>query len=120
MASTELMKLFFLVISCFVSFAAPAASGVKPFGPAYTFKKYHITFQVHADGGYESTTEVQRKINTPPGISSGGSQSVECIVCRDELLLIEAWTIQSDEAKVPVSESSMRSFYKVLKKDLRS
>ena len=90
MASTELMKLFFLVISCLVSFAAAAAaaaaSGVKPFVPAYTFKKYHITFQVHADGGYESTTEVQLKINTLPGIRSGGSQSVEGIASLDELL----------------------------------
>jgi transglutaminase-like putative cysteine protease len=109
MARTELMKRFFLMISCLISFAAAAASGVKPFVPAYTYEKYHITYQVRADGGYESTTEVQLKINTPQGIRSGGSQSVDYIASQDEVISIEAWTIQPDGTKVNVPESSIRT-----------
>ena len=80
------MKRFFLLISCLISFAAAAASGAKPFVPAYKYEKYHITYQVRADGGYESTTEVQLKINTPQGIRSGGSQSIDYIASQDEVL----------------------------------
>ncbi len=103
------MKLLFLVISCLVSFAAAGASGVKPFVPAYTYEKYHITYQVRADGGYESTTEVQLKINTPQGVRFGGSQSVDYIASQDEVLSIEAWTVQPDGTKVTVPESSIRT-----------
>jgi hypothetical protein len=64
---------------------------------------------VRADGGYESTTEVQLKINTPQGVRSGGSQSVDYIASQDEVLSIEAWTIQPDGTKVTVPESSIRT-----------
>jgi len=73
----------------------------------YTYEKYHITYQVRADGGYESTTEVQLKINTPQGIRSGGSQSVDYIASQDEVISIEAWTIQPDGTKVNVPAANL-------------
>jgi transglutaminase-like putative cysteine protease len=103
------MKLFLLAIISLISFVASAASGAKPFVPPYTYEKYHITYQVRADGGYLSTTEVQLKINTPQGVRSGGSQSVDYIASQDEVISIEAWTILPDGTKVSVPESSIRT-----------
>lgn len=103
------MKLLLIFITCIFSVAASGKDESKPFVPAFTYEKYHITYQVRANGGYESTTEVLLKINTPQGVRSGGSQSIEYIASQDEVLAIEAWTIQPDGTKVLVPETSIQT-----------
>lgn len=94
------MKRFLFILLGLLALTAMASSEKRPYIPPYTYEKYHITYQVRADGAYESTTEVQLKINTPQGIRLGGSQTVEYINSQDEVLSIEAWTIQPDGTKV--------------------
>lgn len=103
------MKPILFILLGLLSLSAIAASEKRPYVPPYTTEKYHITYQVRADGAYESTTEVQLKINTPQGIRLGGSQTVEYINSQDEVLSIEAWTIQPDGTKVMVPEASIRT-----------
>lgn len=62
------MKRFLFILLGLLALTAMASSEKRPYVPPYTYEKYHITYQVRADGAYESTTEVQLKINTPQGI----------------------------------------------------
>lgn len=103
------MKRVLFILLGLLSLSAMAASEKRPYVPPYTYEKYHIAYQVRADGAYESTTEVQLRINTPQGIRLGGSQTVEYINSQDEVLSIEAWTIQPDGTKVMVPEASIRT-----------
>jgi Domain of Unknown Function with PDB structure (DUF3857) len=103
------MKRFLLILLGLLALSSMAAGEKRPYVPPYTHERYHITYQVRADGSYESTTKVQLKINTPQGIRLGGSQTVEYINSQDEVLSIEAWTIQPDGMKVLVPEASIRT-----------
>jgi transglutaminase-like putative cysteine protease len=103
------MKLLFIFITCIFCVAASGKDESKPFVPSFTYEKYHVTYQVRANGGYESTTEVLLRINTPQAVRSGGSQSIEYIASQDEVLTIEAWTIQPDGTKVLVPETSIQT-----------
>lgn len=103
------MKLSFFCLVGLIAFPAVAVTEDKSFDPPYTYEKYHVSFEVRSDGSYESTTEVQVRINTPQGIRQGSSQTVEYIDSKDTVLSIEAWTIQPDGTKIYVPESSIRT-----------
>lgn len=103
------MKIIFSILAGITAFAAIASESEKAYVPDYTYEKYHISYEVRADGSYESITEVQLKINTPQGIRHGGSETVEYISSQDEVLSIEAWTIQPDGTKVLVPESAIQT-----------
>jgi transglutaminase-like putative cysteine protease len=103
------MKLSFFCLVGLIAFPAVAAIEDRSFDPPYTYEKYHVSFEVRADGSYESTTEVQVRINTPQGIRQGSSQTVEYIDSKDTVLSIEAWTVQPDGTKIYVPESSIRT-----------
>ena len=103
------MKVVFSILVGIFACAAMASGNNSPYVPDFTYEKYHVTYEVRADGSYESITEVQIRVNTPQGIRHGGSETVEYISSQEEVLSIEAWTIQPDGTKVLVPESAIQT-----------
>ena len=103
------MKGVFATLAGVFACAAMASGNNSPYVPDFTYEKYHVTYEVRANGSYESITEVQLRVNTPQGIRHGGSETVAYISSQEDVLSIEAWTIQPDGTKVLIPASAIQT-----------
>lgn len=96
-----------LVASIFGCTNALSKSANQTYEPPFTYEKYYKTYQVHNDGSYEVTTEIQLSVNTLSGVNDEASQTVFYNATKEDVLSIEAWTIQPDGVKIKVPDSSI-------------
>jgi transglutaminase-like putative cysteine protease len=105
-----LLRLVAFCALAWCTFVASAADrGKETFEAPYSRLKYHLTNKVQTDGSYESTTELVIKINTAQGIDYGSSQTIQYINGMEDVVSLEAWTIQPDGTKNVVPSSSIRT-----------
>ncbi len=52
------MKRFLFILLGLLALTAMASSEKRPYIPPYTYEKYHITYQVRADGAYTPSDEI--------------------------------------------------------------
>lgn len=78
------------------------------FVPAYTIVSDIQDFEIRENGGYTQTSERQTRIETPQGIDRFGQAKIVYDGKRDQVEIVEAYTIKPNGEKVSVSADRIK------------